>query len=39
MFSRIMTFYKGCKKFGKMLYISKYTLVTIKAMNKNLGDC
>ena len=36
MFSRIMAFYNGRIKFGKRLYISKHTLITIKTTNANI---
>ena len=36
MFSRIMAFYNGRIKFGKRLYISKHTLITIKTINANI---
>ena len=38
MFSRIMPFYDGRKKFGNGLYIWKYAFITIKTMKKNLSD-
>ena len=39
MFYRNITFYNVRKKFGKILYILKYTLGNINTTKKNLSGC